>query len=76
MRKFAPFLLLATLAGCADEPTPKGGEKAAAQVAAEDDAEALKAEQKSIEEAADAAAKLVEEDAREEIERIESDQAE
>lgn len=76
MRKFAPFLLLVTLAGCADEPTPKGGEKAAAQVAAEDDAEALKAEQKSIEEAADAAAKLVEEDAREEIERIEADQAE
>ncbi|MBK6706170.1 MAG: hypothetical protein IPG54_01270 [Sphingomonadales bacterium] len=76
MRKFAPYLLLITLVGCVEEPTPKDSEKAAAEVAAEDDAEALKAEQKSIEEAADAAAKLVEEDAREEIERVEADQAE
>lgn len=70
MKPTFPLLLLATLGACVEESSPKEGEQAAAQIAAEDDAEALKAEQKSIEEAADAAAKLVEEETREEIEQI------
>lgn len=73
------MLLLAcctVLAGCSEGPTPKEANKAAAQTVAEDDAAELKVEQKNIEQAADAAAKLVEEEAREEIEQLKADQAE
>jgi cytidylate kinase len=70
MKSMLPLLLLATLGACIEETSPKDGERAAAEISTEDDAEALKAEQKSIEEAADAAAKLVEEETREEIEQI------
>lgn len=61
------FLTLAcfALGACTEESSPKEAEKAAEQVVAEDDAEALKTEQKTIEEAADAAAKLVEQESRE-----------
>ena len=70
MKSMLPLLLLATLGACIEETSPKDGERVAVEISAEDDAEALKAEQKSIEEAADAAAKLVEEETREEIEQI------
>lgn len=70
MRTITVLALLAVLSGCVEESTPKEGEKAAAQIASEEDAEALRNEQKTIEEAADAAAKLVEDETREEIEQM------
>jgi hypothetical protein len=65
------LLLLATLqavSACAEEPTPKEADKAAKATIAEDTAGAVKQQKKSIEEAAEAAVKLIEEEARQEIE--------
>lgn len=73
MRTVIAFALLTVLSGCVEESTPKEGEKAAAQIASEEDAEVLRNEQKSIEEAADAAAKLVEDETREEIEQMKAE---
>ncbi len=67
------ILSFIALAACAEEPSPKEAEKAAEQAVAEDEAAALKSEQKSIEEAADAAAKLVEEESRKEIEQLKAE---
>ncbi len=58
---------LIALAGCTEEPTPVEAEKALEQTIAADGAAEAKAEAATIEEAADAAAKLVEEEAQEEI---------
>lgn len=76
MRMITVLALLAVLSGCVEESTPKEGEKAAAQIASEEEAEALRNEQKSIEEAADAAAKLVEDETREEIEQMKAAETE
>jgi hypothetical protein len=76
MRAIASLLLLAGTAACVEEPGRQEQESATAQVPAEADAEAVKAEQKTIEEAADAAAKLVEEETLEEIGRMEAEQSE
>lgn len=76
MRTITVLALLAVLSGCVEESTPKEGEKAAAQIASEEDAEALRNEQKTIEEAADAAAKLVEDETREEIEQMKATETE
>lgn len=65
--KRAALLLPLLLTACGWDSTPKD---VAAE--AESDEAALDEEQKSIEEAADAAAKLVEEDAREEIAQSEA----
>lgn len=59
--------LLLLLSACVEEPTPKEAEKAA-EVLTEDE---VKAHKKSIEEAADEAAKLVEADAKAEIDALE-----
>lgn len=65
--KRAALLLPLLLTACGWDSAPKD-----LAAAAESDKAALDEEQKSIEEAADAAAKLVEEDAREEIARSEA----
>lgn len=71
MRRLAVLLSLTLLAvGCAEEPAPKEAEKAAVANAAEDTADAVKLEKKSIEKAAEAAVKLVEEESRQEIEGL------
>ena len=58
------------LISCSEEPTPKEAETVQAATAEADTADAIKAEKKSLEEAADAAAKLVEEESRQEIEAL------
>lgn len=72
------MLLFAVLAlsACVEEPSKKAAEKAAQQVAAEDEDEAAvrNIEAKNIEAAADAAAKLVEEEANQEIDELEGNQ--
>lgn len=72
------FMLLAcvALAGCSESAKPDNSDPPAAPAAAGEDAAELKAEQKNIEEAADAAAKLVEDEAREEIGQLKSDTSE
>lgn len=62
-RRMIPFLLL-IVGACVEEPTPKEAEKAAATIEEDE----VKAKQLSIEEAAEKATKLIEEDARAEIE--------
>lgn len=70
--RHTPALLVLTLlaTACTEDPTPKEAEKAADVNAAEDTADAVKLEKKSIEEAAEAAVKLVEDDSRQEIEGL------
>lgn len=58
------------LISCSEEPTPKEAETVQAAAAEAETADAIKAEKKSLEEAADAAAKLVEEESRQEIEAL------
>lgn len=67
MKGTALLLPLLVLTGCGWGSSPKD-----AAAAAESDKAALDEEQKNIEEAADAAAKLIEEDAREEIAQAEA----
>ena len=68
--RFSCLLLLLVLptAACTEEPTPKEAETAAQNADVEDNAEAVREQKKSIEEAAEAAVKLIEEEARLEIE--------
>ena len=70
--RHTPVLLALTLlaTACTEDPTPKEAEKAADANTAEDTADAVKLEKKSIEEAAEAAVKLVEEESRREIEGL------
>ena len=73
MNLAAPLaILLILMMGCSQEPVPKEAEKAAVANAAEDTADAVKAEKKSIEEAAEAAVKLVEEESRQDIEALDT----
>jgi ABC-type uncharacterized transport system auxiliary subunit len=60
--------LVCLLAACAEEPTPKDAEKVA-EVQSEDE---VKEHKKSIEEAAEEATKLVEADAKAEIDALQS----
>ena len=62
------FLALTT--SCSNEPAPKKAEKTQTEEIKEETDSAVKIEKKSIEEAAEAAAKLVEEDSRQEIEEL------
>lgn len=67
-----PLILAALLLtpGCTEAPTPAEAEKAAKANAEIDSQSEVRAEKKSIEQAADAAAKLVEEEANAEIEAL------
>ncbi len=58
------------LAGCVDEPTPKEAEKAAAAIEKDIEQDAVKERQLSIEEAAEEATKLIEADAKAEIDDL------
>jgi cellobiose-specific phosphotransferase system component IIA len=62
-------LLLVT--ACSAEPKPAEAPKAAKQVPESDAEDEVKTEKKSIEEAAEAATKLIEAEAREEIDALE-----
>jgi PBP1b-binding outer membrane lipoprotein LpoB len=62
---------LLLIAGCSKEPAPAQPEKATDEAIKNDMKGAVKETKKSIEEAADAAVKLVEEEAREEIGALE-----
>ena len=75
MRSAAAALLGLMLlsSACAQEPEPKEAEAAVANTA-KDTADAVKLEKKSIEEAAEAAVKLVEEESRQEIEDLAPDE--
>jgi PBP1b-binding outer membrane lipoprotein LpoB len=64
------------LSACSKDPAPKDAEAAKTPAIEADTADAVKAEKKSLEEAADAAAKLVEEESRQEIEALNATAAE
>ena len=71
MRRASAFLAATLLcSACTEEPAPKEAAEAVVANAAEDTADAVKLEKKSIEEAAEAAVKLVEEESRQEIEEL------
>ena len=71
MRHTSALLALTLLASaCTEDPTPKQAEKTADANAAEDTADAVKLEKKTIEQAAEAAVKLVEEESRQEIDGL------
>lgn len=59
IRHVAP-LMLVMMSGCVEEPTPKDAEKAVSDIEQDE----VKAKQLSIEEAAEQATKLIEEDAK------------
>ncbi len=63
------WVALASLAvcGCVDEPTPKDAETAAASIEKDAAVDEIKEQQLSIEQAADEAVKLIEADAKAEI---------
>lgn len=63
MKQALPALLLLALSGCVEEPTPKQAEKAVETI----EQDVVKARQLSIEEAAEEATKLIEADAKAEI---------
>ncbi|MGL5838464.1 MAG: hypothetical protein ACRCY3_08195 [Sphingorhabdus sp.] len=65
--KYTVLICLILASACTEEPTPVEAEKAAQQIVDDDTENAVKTEARNIEEAADAAAKLVEEEAQEEI---------
>jgi ABC-type uncharacterized transport system auxiliary subunit len=66
-RSLAAAAMTFLLVSCVDEPTPKEAEKAAASVENDIEQNAVKAKQLSIEQAAEEATKLIEADAKEEI---------
>ena len=74
MRWTALLLAALPLSACGEEAGKKDTGKAAEHVVAKDEAAALKTEAKNIEAAADAAAKLVEEETNQEIEELEGNQ--
>lgn len=62
----ALLLSLLVLAGCVEEPAPQEAEKAAANL----EQDAIKERQLSIEEAAEEATKLIEADAKQEVDEL------
>jgi ABC-type transporter MlaC component len=60
---------LALVSACVDEPTPKQAEAAAAQISNDD----VKQKQRTIEQAAEEATRLIEQDAQTEIDQQASD---
>jgi hypothetical protein len=69
MRSALPALALLGLASCVEEPSPKQSEKAVEAV----EQDAVKKRQLSIEEAAEEATKLIEADAKAEIDAVNSE---
>ena len=70
MRPVILAAFLVSTSACSSEPAPKDtGKTQSAEIKQETDS-AVKAEKKSIEEAAEAAVKLVEEESRQEIEGL------
>ncbi len=65
--KFGWAVVSLALCGCVDEPTPKDAENAAAAIDKSSADEAILKQQLSIEKAADEAVKLIEADAKAEI---------
>jgi len=72
MRPALPALVLLALASCVEEPSPKQAEKAVEAI----EQDAVKKRQLSIEEAAEEATKLIEADAKAEIDAANSETAE
>jgi PBP1b-binding outer membrane lipoprotein LpoB len=70
MPRAGVFALLCLLAACSSEPEPKQSKAPQTPAKAEDTTASVKAEKKSIEEAAEAAVKLIEEEAQQEIGEI------
>jgi chromosome segregation and condensation protein ScpB len=66
-----PFLMLPMLAACVEEPTSKDAEKAVEAIEQDD----VKERQLSIEEAAEEATKLIEAEAKEEIDELATEPA-
>lgn len=66
MTKAPVFSALLLLAACVEEPTPQEAEKAAANL----EQDAVKERQLSIDEAAEEATKLIEADAKEEVDEL------
>ncbi len=73
--KLAALLTLLLLAACTREQPPAKAEKTAQPVVQGDSDKEVDAKAKSIEQAADAAAKLIEEEANQEIARMRGDEA-
>jgi hypothetical protein len=71
--RFVPIYALFILASCSQAPTPKQREEVKVTKAEPADDAELRTEKKSIEEAADAAAKLVEADAKAEIDALDAE---
>jgi hypothetical protein len=63
MRSVLPAFMLLALASCVEEPSPKQAEKAVEAI----EQDAVKARQRSIEQAAEEATKLIEADAKAEV---------
>ena len=70
MIRTASLCSLFILASCSESPATKEDNKAVEAEHKEEMAETVKSEKKSLEEAADAAAKLVEEESRKEIDGL------
>ena len=72
MRPALPALMLLVITACGEEPTPQQAEKAAEVI----EQDAVKERQLSIEEAAEEATKLIEADAKAEIDAANSEDTE
>jgi PBP1b-binding outer membrane lipoprotein LpoB len=74
MRPTGEILALALLlTACSDDPAPKDGKAASPAAVEADTNNAVKTEKKSLEEAADAAAKLVEAESQQEMDAMKAD---
>jgi PBP1b-binding outer membrane lipoprotein LpoB len=71
MRRIIPFIALTiTLSGCVEEPSPKASEKAAEAIEQAEQQGSVKERQRTIEEAAEEATKLIEADAKSEADEL------
>jgi hypothetical protein len=68
--KYMPAFLLMFAPACSQAPAPAEQKKAQTTNPADRSTDAVQAKKKSIEQAADAAAKLIEDDSRQEIEAL------
>jgi PBP1b-binding outer membrane lipoprotein LpoB len=74
MTKIFPIIALAiTLSACVEEPSPKSTEKAVENLQKEAQQDVIKERQRTIEEAAEEATKLIEADAKSEVDGLSPD---